>query len=91
MARLPPSKLTDQERHALLVLVALGTCGWSIVVELLLALERRKLLTHRQGRRVVAGAANAVQELIDIGGHPVLDVALAILRGEIDGWEPPAE
>jgi hypothetical protein len=85
------SKMTDDQRAALIVLLALGVCGWSMVIGLLLVLEERKVVSRKQGRRVLAEAAEAVRSMDDLGTHPALRIALDILEGELNGWVTPTE
>jgi hypothetical protein len=91
MGRPPRKGMTEEQLSAPIVLLALGVTGWALVIELMATLVDKKLLTRKRVRGMLIEAANGVQELIDLGDHPVLQISLSILTGELDGWEPPAK
>lgn len=67
---------------------AVGICGWLLVIEALLVLERRGVLKSKDTKRIVMGALSAL-ELLAAGTfpHPAFDIAREILAGQIEGWE----
>lgn len=83
MARTRPTK----EEASFFTLVATGVAGWGLVIETLIALERRKILSDKQCRRIIAGAADALQALDDAASDPIIRVAAALLDGQLAGWD----
>jgi hypothetical protein len=79
-------KHTDGDRIA--IDSAVGVCGWLLIVETLVILERRGVLKSKDTKRIVMGALSAL-ELLAAGTfpHPAFEVAREILMGQVEGWE----
>jgi hypothetical protein len=80
-----PAKPTRQE-SALITLISMGVCGWSLVVELLILLEQKKLISDKKCRQIIQGAAIGLQAMDDLSPHPALQVAIALMEGQLEGW-----
>ena len=81
-----PSRESTPDEMSVLTIAAVGAASWAIVIELMIVLEERKILSDKRFRRVFQGAAATLEALEDIGPHPVIDVAHALILGHLDGW-----
>jgi hypothetical protein len=66
---------------------AVGISAWALVVELLIALERRGVMKPKDTLRVITGAAAAVEVLAaETAWHPAFPVVLEMLREQAAHW-----
>lgn len=79
-------KATEEDRIA--IDSAVGLCAWLITVELLVILERRGVLRTKDTKRIVLGALNSLEVLIQHSApHPAFEITREILMGQVEGWE----
>jgi hypothetical protein len=81
-ARPKPTK----EELGFLTLVSAGVVAWALSVEMLIALEKKGVFTDRRCRRIIAGAADALQAMEDGEDDPIIKVAISLLDGQLAGW-----
>jgi hypothetical protein len=66
---------------------AVGICAWALVVELLIALERRGAMKSKDTLRVITGAGAAVEALAsETAWHPAFPVAMEMLQEQAAHW-----
>lgn len=66
---------------------ALGLCAWALVIEMMVVLERRGVIRTKDSLTAIAGSIRGLEALMEnVDPHPALPVAIAILKGQIDGW-----
>lgn len=83
----PPNRVRpSKEEVAFLTLVSMGVAGWSLVIELLITLEQKKILSDRKCRRLIEGASVGLKAMDDLSPHPGITVARSLLEGQIEGW-----
>lgn len=74
-----------------IMLDAIGVAGWTLAAELLIVLVQQDILTDRQGRRVMRGAVETIQDMDTISPNMAFKAAHDVLAGQIDGWDKAAK
>jgi predicted peroxiredoxin len=72
---------------AALTLLAMGVASWGLVIELLIFLERKKVISKKQSERIIVGAAGALRAMDEMGPHAGIKVAYSLLEGQLDAWK----
>ena len=89
MGRPPLNQLAKPTRAeaAFLSLMAMGVCGWSLAIETLIVLERKKIISDKQSRKIITGAAAGLKAMDDMSPHPVIQLAVSLMEGQLEGWD----
>lgn len=78
-------KETPAENFA--VDLAVGLCGWLLMVEMMSMLEKRGVLKEKDSLRVIANAVTALEALSgENPGHPTFRIAKVIMDSQLVGW-----
>jgi hypothetical protein len=89
MGRPPRNHLAKptREEAAFLSLMAMGVCGWSLVIEALIVLERKKIISDKQCRKIIIGAAAGLKGMDERSPHPIIQLAVSLMEGQVEGWD----
>lgn len=74
-----------------IMLDAIGVAGWTLAAELLIVLVERKILTDKQGRKVMRGAIQTIKDMDTISPNFAFKAGHDVLAGQMDGWEKAAK
>lgn len=67
--------------------LAVGLCGWLLMVEMMSMLEKRGVLREKDSLRVIANATTALEALAaDNPDHPTFRIAKVIMDSQLVGW-----
>lgn len=67
--------------------MAVGVCGWLLIIEMMTMLERRGALREKDSIRIIANAVTALEALAsDTPGHPTFRIAKVIMDSQLVGW-----